>query len=102
MNKDIQMHTCNCGFTWQHGLSGAHMCEPGYRKQIEALEKERDALLVNASEMQAQGVEKFAARAQASMELAESNGDVVTAGFFAGEVVIAKMFAAELRKGSAQ
>ncbi len=40
MSKIIQMHTCQCGFSWQHGISGAHMCEPYYRKQIAALNQQ--------------------------------------------------------------
>ena len=39
-----EIHKCQCGFEWKHGMSGSHMCEPHYRKQIEALLKERDAL----------------------------------------------------------
>lgn len=36
-------HTCECGFTWQHGLSGAHQCEPHYRRTIANLRASLDA-----------------------------------------------------------
>lgn len=32
-------HTCECGFTWKHGLSGSHICGPYYRERIAELEK---------------------------------------------------------------
>lgn len=32
-----ETHACDCGFTWRHGHSGAHSCEPYYRKTISEL-----------------------------------------------------------------
>lgn len=37
-----QTHTCECGFTWKHGLSGSHHCGPYYQKRIAELIKQRD------------------------------------------------------------
>lgn len=33
----MKKHTCDCGFTWRHGHSGAHSCDPYYRKTIAEL-----------------------------------------------------------------
>lgn len=77
-----EIHKCQCGFEWQHGMSGSHMCEPHYRKQIEALLKERDALAVEKNaelksfdaaiaNIQAQGVEMFADDCDSDSMLAE-------------------------------
>lgn len=32
-----ETHTCDCGFTWRHGHSGAHSCGPYYRQTIAEL-----------------------------------------------------------------
>lgn len=34
---DIETHTCDCGFKWLQGRSGAHQCEPLYRETIAEL-----------------------------------------------------------------
>lgn len=30
---------CDCGFSWQHGMSGVHHCEDGLRVKLETAEK---------------------------------------------------------------
>jgi hypothetical protein len=37
--QERETHTCDCGYTWFHGLSGSHACEPHYRKRIADLEQ---------------------------------------------------------------
>lgn len=32
-----ETHTCDCGYTWRHGLSGAHSCGQYYRQTIAEL-----------------------------------------------------------------
>lgn len=32
------IHTCDCGFQWEHGKSGSHQCGPYYRARIAKLE----------------------------------------------------------------
>ena len=33
------VHTCYCGFTWEHGKNGSHICDQYYRKRIDELER---------------------------------------------------------------
>lgn len=35
---------CSCGFSWQRGQSGAHNCEPGLYRQIDALQQNLNAV----------------------------------------------------------
>lgn len=50
-------HTCECGFTWEHGRDGGHICGPYYRECIIELK----GMLVRAIKREAELLSELAA-----------------------------------------
>lgn len=73
MSQNIKTHTCQCGFSWQNGLSGSHMCEPYYRKKIAALNQQ----VVNLAVENANARSAITVFSDATEQLTEIIGDEI-------------------------